>query len=798
MAFSISLASGFSTRHTLKFRSHRPPARGHWLRPPLTLEELESRVLLATFTEIAKPTLQYAGFVEDGNGTRNYLGTINLGAAFDPNFEPFTSSATGPLKIRIDPEPGEQNGDPVTVNLVASTNNGIQFEDGLPPVSPDSMSIDATTSLHTDPNSDLDTVLSDDHFYAEKDTYVPYPFYQLGNYTIQNYDVHTQIGATVIIDVAYVSHSEGTGASKNLYIFGGTYAQFGLTYKPPSEPDLVATSLTRNDDGSVGFSYDVRNAPLPRDTTVALYWAHGSTFADHIGNAVYSIPAQKAVGSYGPFTVDANTLGTRPPGATNLIVMADPDDLIPEDPNRDNNVAALAPDIVVDSVKTQDSKDLFVDYDINTSIPQPFNIGIFRSPTQNYDPSQNTPLTSVTISGDDEALGHHTIEVKLDPGQLWPGFSSYKYVLAVADPGSSLQGFGADSAKGYYRNYVIGAVSVGYNPTAWGQDPPPDWVGVMADSLGVAGYDAVIPFSWASGLPSSQAILDAGDALTGQVLQAIDSFGGLQPNDVVDLHLIGHSRGSVVISLAMQELLNSPVPQLQHGYLKMTLLDPHPANLAYGTNADFNPLAPPVILAGYLAFEAIAQDPPVVIPGRVNEVEQFWQQNTWDVPPLGSESILNLWGLDPGSIQYGDPTFTLEFNYPLTGVAGIGHSEVHDYYQANFIPGGPASTARSRGGAPRNGEVPIVQAALFGPAQPVVAGSLLREESPAGSTSSHTKPGPVLPFFADRAHVDQYFTLLPRAARALVSSRSDPAAISDSGFDIRALDDVWLTVCGRP
>jgi hypothetical protein len=283
--------------------------------------------------------------------------------------------------------------------------------------------------------------------------------------------------------------------------------------------------------------------------------------------------------------------------------------------------------------------------------------------------------------------------VKLDPGRLWPGFDPFKYVLAVVDPVRSVPGIGVDNSDAHYRNYIVGAVSVGYDPFAWGQDhAPDDWVQKMASSIGPdgAGYDGAIAFGWASGLPSSQAIIDAGHNLTAQVLLKVQSFTGLQENDVVDVHMIGHSRGSVVISLAMQDLLESDKPQLHHGYMKMTLLDPHPANLKYGLSADINLAVPPVgipVLIGYALFEGIVQDPPVYVPGRVNEIEQIWQQNPWYLCPVGKESLLNLWGLDGGSIVYGDRSVPLVSNYmDLTGMQGIGHSEVHDYYQGNFIP----------------------------------------------------------------------------------------------------------------
>jgi len=314
----------------------------------------------------------------------------------------------------------------------------------------------------------------------------------------------------------------------------------------------------------------------------------------------------------------------------------------------------------------------------------------------------------------------------------------------------------------------------------------------MADSLGVAGYDAQFAFSWSSSSSDPQAIIDAGHALTAQVIQTYQSFGALEPNDVVDVHLIGHSRGSVVISLAMQELVATSIPQIQHGYMKMTLLDPHPANNYYGDNASYPDDS--LLLDAYRLFQEAVADPPVVVPGRINEVEHFWQHNHWydDLPDFLESTQLNLWGLDPGYIQYRDPIFTRGFAYPLTGILGIGHTEVHDYYQGNFIPSGPAAPATSRGGNPRTAAPLIFEPALFEPTQTVAASSLLRQTSSAGSGPPETNPVPALPLPPDRGRVDRYFTVLSRAVRDRGLARTDSIGLHSPGLEIYIANDGWL------
>src|SRR5207253_6141965 len=57
-----------------------------------------------------------------------------------------------------------------------------------------------------------------------------------------------------------------------------------------TEPsDLLATALAldASSTGGVDFSYKVYCAKLPTDTTVALYWASGATFANVRGGPIY-------------------------------------------------------------------------------------------------------------------------------------------------------------------------------------------------------------------------------------------------------------------------------------------------------------------------------------------------------------------------------------------------------------------------------------------------------------------------------------------------------------------------------
>jgi GH24 family phage-related lysozyme (muramidase) len=122
----------------------------------------------------------------------------------------------------------------------------------------------------------------------------------------------------------------------------------GLTVDVPDVSDITPTSLTLNtSQGGVDFSYRVSGADLSQDTTAALYWARGTSFADVIGGPVYDTPLSRPVGDHGPFYVPPAVLGTPPPGATHLLLAVDPPS--PGLPNghiaesdEDNNLLALS------------------------------------------------------------------------------------------------------------------------------------------------------------------------------------------------------------------------------------------------------------------------------------------------------------------------------------------------------------------------------------------------------------------------------------------------------------------------
>jgi hypothetical protein len=110
-------------------------------------------------------------------------------------------------------------------------------------------------------------------------------------------------------------------------------------------------------DGGVDYGYAISGAALPRATTVDLDWASGTTADTVIDDPIRSTTTETAEGSY-DLHATPNQLGTPPPGATYLLVVADPHNLVsPADPSK---IASLA---VSDLWTGDGSDDLWSDSD---------------------------------------------------------------------------------------------------------------------------------------------------------------------------------------------------------------------------------------------------------------------------------------------------------------------------------------------------------------------------------------------------------------------------------------------------
>ncbi len=440
-------------------------------------------------------------------------------------------------------------------------------------------------------------------------------------------------------------------------------------------PDIVATSLAWNTaQGGVDFSYEVTGVDLTQDTRAALYWASGTTFASAIGAPVYSTTIEHTVGQHGPIQVSNTALRIPPSGATHLLVVVDPENLIQEsdEPTRgdfgDNNIKSLRPSI------------------------------------------------------------------------------------AVVTHGWQLTG-----------------------------EFPHDWIDPMVASLDQSGYSYVMPFDWADRSRAWEpgVALDEGIHLAHDIEHLLQVAPYAGP---IDLHLIGHSRGAIVIS---QAAMNLPVSVLHGGNETMTMLDPHPASNANGVWLSFNPLSDLawLLTEGTITFQAIAQDPAPVVP-QYCETEVYYQNTGWYDTPLFApdglpnvERLMNLWGQAPVA----DAT-----NYPPLG-AGYGHSEVVWYYQAQIAANLTSSAATTSIGGLRMALAGADSSSSSGATGS--AGESIRATSPkAGDAQeSFSDVDFLYPYYVDDRSVAEMLVADLHAVRAAYEDGTLRAVLS-------ALDEFLATI----
>src|SRR5215204_1661535 len=174
-----------------------------------------------------------------------------------------------------------------------------------------------------------------------------------------------------------------------------------------------------------------------------------------------------------------------------------------------------------------------------TDDPGPFTVGVYRSADAAFDPS-DLPVASALVAapsapGGSPSTVHLAGEMPIDPGR--------PHVLVVADPADDLVEADPGNNTGSFRKLTLGVVTHGLQPDG----TFPAWPTAMAAALEAKGYAETIAFDWAaaSRLPVPGLATLFGARLAAQVRLTADALGTL-PTDVVDVHLIGHSRGAVV------------------------------------------------------------------------------------------------------------------------------------------------------------------------------------------------------------------------------------------------------------
>jgi hypothetical protein len=346
----------------------------------------------------------------------------------------------------------------------------------------------------------------------------------------------------------------------------------------------------------------------------------------------------------------------------------------------------------MDSVSTLDSRGVTIEYDVpNGDLGQPFELGVYRSADDRFDPTDPT-VDTVTVGGqgtptlDDEGIsplaqGHHRLTVAL-PGGLPPD-PEHPYVLAVADPSRAVNGGAENQDTVSFRKFVIGVLTHGGFQSKSDKEGAP-WALKMAHSLRAQGYDVVIPYNWVSESSTPGAAAKQGPRVARLVELAASHAPEGEP---VDLHFIGHSEGTVVNSVAIRYLETHETGPLAAGYLKATLLDPHAANNNAPGGRQYsvgNGLLGDLarwIIDGY---QQKAKDPLPVIWGNVDSAEIFYQHTPISAAKGSNDGIYNLWGQVPVPVRGNVPV--RYYNLTGVGISHTGYVNVVDWYQVHVVP----------------------------------------------------------------------------------------------------------------
>jgi hypothetical protein len=536
--------------------------------------------------------------------------------------------------------------------------------------------------------------------------------------------------------VAKVSESLTSGSRSGQAVALG---QISAMFIPAGSPDIAMTSAEPSDtDSRVQFAYEIRHVDVVRSFKFGFFASTDAQLsADDVllsekqivglgsSNPTLDLAGNSAT-ALGPHILAQDIPFSPDPLRSFIVVVADFEHTIVESDETNNQASfrALQPDVEMISATTTDSHSVTISYRVHEASVANVPVAIIRSADKTPS-ADDKPLAladpAAVLPG---TVGDHTVVVALaEPLGIDP---DHDFVLAVADPQQIIPEGKEDNNVAHFRKWVVGAVAHGFEPS----NQPPTWVAKMVSALTAAGYDSAIPFDWAiesHTLAPGQAV-GAGHLLVQEINAAVAL--SIEPKfasgDVIDVHLIGHSRGAVVISQAFADLSQGQEPDLTAGFWKSTMLDPHPAsNFPTNTPQSFvlgilevvNPLnldgvssvgqlsffrapfafplaeqAARNLAIGTLIFQRFADDPTPWIVRDVDQSEVF-RQHTFarnvggDYSGILAERLLNLWGREIVGVT-SDRDLTHE-------VPGISHNGVVDWYLEEQLKAGGANGAEA-------------------------------------------------------------------------------------------------------
>ena len=269
--------------------------------------------------------------------------------------------------------------------------------------------------------------------------------------------------------------------------------------------------------------------------------------------------------------------------------------------------------------------------------------------------------------------GTHELTIPL-PGGLPPD-PRKPFVLVVANPGTSSAATNPRQTASF-RTYVIGIVTHGalINPS-WKHGPP--WQLQTATILKQQGYDAVIPFNWASESSNPGHAARQGLRLARQVLATASRFPATSsrrsPLHRPQRGSRGQHPGHRGPGESRCRRSSRPVSSKTRCSIPMPPTTMFPARPA--PRATCWELLRRVLVTSY---QARANDPPVFIPPGVDAAQVFYQHN----PASRHGGIYNLWGQVPVPNLSGNPV--AYYNLTAAGAIHSGNYGVSLWYR-NFV-----------------------------------------------------------------------------------------------------------------
>jgi hypothetical protein len=346
---------------------------------------------------------------------------------------------------------------------------------------------------------------------------------------------------------------------------------------------------------------------------------------------------------------------------------------------------------------------------------------------------QVVPIGQEVVSSPaDLAVGEH--EIQILKGHVLAPDTKHPYIIVLADTAG-------ETTQTWFQKRLVGVLVHGYafhvGPAiakflsdpgtkdvdeGWFEQYVKDWVlndgkivpwelDMGKSLLERACYDPdSFAFNWRydSTRPMPMIPTERAGDLYADIVALAHKLEARHDGDVVDVHLIGHSRGAVVVGETLKRWHDHRDAALAGAYIKVTLLDPHPADNKFVPQENVRPGS----LDGkchtaYTMIQERTKDPAINLPEGIGlrEVLLFYQQTTYaqiqSTHKYATDDDItcpmNLWGQSGGKVR--TVTVPRGIKFTVVNLTGrkladgriIDHGAVPTWYQQIIDKAAPAS-----------------------------------------------------------------------------------------------------------